>query len=239
MITPVTQPASEFQVTGSPTAKRRAATFFMGVGSAPKAHVEAYRAHELHPVRQVRRYPARSLRAQDPATAAAIFQAVAQMSLQEDQTTPDSRFAAVIMEQAGGGIVGSEFRSALEFLQGHGRFGQGCFHLLFTGIQIPAFVAHMTPRLGIGQGGLLLDDDGPMLRKLRIELDILRHALRQIHVAEDGIHRTLGDAEGAVDAFQGVDHQAASRDRRRKGRHCPKVSCRSACMHREANADVS
>src|SRR5262245_17468625 len=68
-------------------------------------------------------------------------------------------------------------------------------------------VLDLRPFLRVGGSGLALDDRLPGLRELGVERDPVALLRRHVVLGEDRLDRALGDAQRAIDAFPGVDHQ--------------------------------
>src|SRR5258708_2154724 len=66
---------------------------------------------------------------------------------------------------------------------------------------------HLGPLLGVRRGGLALDDGLPQLGELGVDGNPVALRGRDIVLGEDRFDRALRDAQRAVDALLGVDHQ--------------------------------
>src|SRR5687768_3572122 len=74
-------------------------------------------------------------------------------------------------------------------------------------LEILHLVGRVLPRVGVRRRRLALDDRTPQLGELgidRLELLLVR---RHVVLGEDRLDRALGDAQRAVDALVGIDHQ--------------------------------
>jgi hypothetical protein len=63
------------------------------------------------------------------------------------------------------------------------------------------------PLVGIRGAVLLFDDRRPDLRELRIQPDEIALILRDVILGKDRFDRTFRNAQRAIDAFVGIDHQ--------------------------------
>src|SRR5256885_6852616 len=66
---------------------------------------------------------------------------------------------------------------------------------------------HFSPLVGIGGGGLALDDGLPLLGELGVEGGEIALRIRDIVLGEDGLDRAFRDAQGAIDALVRIDDQ--------------------------------
>src|SRR5688572_15902392 len=74
-------------------------------------------------------------------------------------------------------------------------------------LEVLHLAGRILPRVGVRRRRLALDDRTPQLRELgidRLELLLVR---RHVVLGEDRLDRALGDAQRAVDALVGIDHQ--------------------------------
>ena len=71
--------------------------------------------------------------------------------------------------------------------------------------QLVQLVLDVLPLFRVGQGRLGLGDRRPEAREIRVQLDELLLVRRHVFFRLDRVHRALGHADGAVDAFVRVD----------------------------------
>jgi hypothetical protein len=74
-------------------------------------------------------------------------------------------------------------------------------------LQEVSLVLHVNPVVGIGRMRFEPSDAGPVLGQVGIDGDEVALIVGHVFLGEDGIHRALGDADGAVDALVWVDDQ--------------------------------
>src|SRR5579863_4502691 len=66
---------------------------------------------------------------------------------------------------------------------------------------------HAFPLLGIRRRLFFLADDGPFLGEFGVQLEEALLAVRDLFLGENGLHRALRLAQGAVDALVRIDHE--------------------------------
>src|SRR6266446_2202502 len=81
------------------------------------------------------------------------------------------------------------------------------FSIPCLALQERELVLHVLPLVGVGRARLGIGDDGPDLGELGVERGVFLLLLGQVFFGNDRVHRTLGDADGAIDALVRVDHQ--------------------------------
>src|SRR6266705_1558030 len=68
-------------------------------------------------------------------------------------------------------------------------------------------VLHVLPLVGVLGSGFGVGDHGPDLRELGVERGEFLLLLGHVFLGHDRVHRTLGDADRAINALVRVDHQ--------------------------------
>src|SRR6267154_1272177 len=81
------------------------------------------------------------------------------------------------------------------------------FSALCSALEKVLLFFHLRPLLGVRRGGLALDDGFPDLGELGVDGNPFALRGRDIVLGEDRFDRALRNAQGAVDALLGVDHQ--------------------------------
>src|SRR6266849_4180188 len=81
------------------------------------------------------------------------------------------------------------------------------FSIPCLALQMLELVLHVLPLVGVPGCGLHVGDDGPDPGKLGVQHGELLVLLGHVFLGQNRVHRALGDAHGAIDAFVRVDHQ--------------------------------
>src|SRR3989441_10999578 len=81
------------------------------------------------------------------------------------------------------------------------------FSIPCLALQMLALVLHVLPLVGVPGRGLQVGDDRPDSGELGVQRGELLLLLGHVFLGQDRVHRALGDAHGAIDAFIRVDHQ--------------------------------
>src|SRR5882757_6690256 len=96
-------------------------------------------------------------------------------------------------------------RSGVQIVPGGNRLTESVAATGLLGEEFLEFAFHALEILGVGRGVLLLGDVRPALGVLGIDLEPLLQA--RFGVRLDGIGRTFGLTDAAIDAFVGMDDQ--------------------------------
>src|SRR6266700_6577523 len=74
-------------------------------------------------------------------------------------------------------------------------------------LKVLQLVLHVLPLVGVPGRGLHVGDDRPDSGELGVQRGELLLLLGHVFLGQDRVHRALGDAHGAIEAFIRVDHQ--------------------------------
>src|SRR5438477_8597843 len=78
---------------------------------------------------------------------------------------------------------------------------------LFRSLEKVLLLLHLGPLIGVRRRGLALDDGLPGLGELGIDGDPVALRGRDVILGKNRLDGALGNAQGAVDALLGIDHQ--------------------------------
>ena len=85
--------------------------------------------------------------------------------------------------------------------------GVGVMHTGGSADQLIQLAGLVFPFFSVRQGLFALGDAGPCLGQVGVDLDVLLLVARHVFFRDDGVDGALRDANGAIDALIGIDHQ--------------------------------
>src|SRR5262249_7787680 len=120
----------------------------------------------------------------------------------------DRRLLGVTTVTAGDAPCARSANRSLFFRTGHSApASMGAYFNASSARQKLLLVLDLRPFVRVGGSGLALDDRLPGLRELGVERNPAALLRRHVVLGEDRLDRALGDAQRAIDAFPGIDHQ--------------------------------